>query len=128
GFDVVDINFTTHKDNMVKRLAKDLEDGKAFILELYSEEFLSYQMFMTRKGKITYSAPAGEHDDVVSAKMLQHWGIVEAGVPGFQAINLSEDESMLSAEAMDELQDMTDDFSDLLDEEDLQELAQARQD
>lgn len=128
GFDVVDINFTTHKDNMVKRLAKDLEDGKAFILELYSEEFLSYQMFMTRKGKITYSAPSGEHDDVVSAKMLQHWGIVEAGVPGFQAINLSEDETMLSAEAMDELQDMADDFSDLLDEEDLREIEQARQD
>jgi hypothetical protein len=44
-------------------------------------EFEQYQLNQTEKGRITYSAPSGEHDDVVSAKMLQHWGIVNEGVP-----------------------------------------------
>lgn len=81
GFDVVGINFTTYKDKMVRLLARDMEDGKAFVLDDQLHEFEQYELNMTPGGRITYSAPDGEHDDVVAAKMLQHWGIVNEGVP-----------------------------------------------
>lgn len=81
GFDVIGKNFTTWKDKMVKLLAKDMEDGKAFVLEQEVEEFEQFELNMTPGGRVTYSAPSGEHDDVVAAKMLQHWGIVNEGVP-----------------------------------------------
>jgi hypothetical protein len=81
GFDVIGKNFTTWKDKMVKLLAKDMEDGKAFLLEKELEEFEQFELNMTPGGRITYSAPSGEHDDAVAAKMLQHWGIVNEGVP-----------------------------------------------
>lgn len=81
GFDVLGKNFTTWKDKMVRLLAKDMEDGRAFILEEELEEFENYQINMTPGGRITYSAPQGEHDDAVAAKMLQHWGLVNEGVP-----------------------------------------------
>lgn len=91
GYDVVPINFTTHKNNMVKLLAKDLEETRAFILEDgHKVEFENYAMNMTPSGKITYSAPEGEHDDVVSAKMLQHWGVVNEGVPGAMVVSVDD--------------------------------------
>jgi hypothetical protein len=37
GFDVIGLNFTTWKDKMVKLLAKDLEDGRCFLLDDTSE-------------------------------------------------------------------------------------------
>ena len=81
GYDVVGLNFTTHKANMVRLLAKDLEENRAFVLEDANlDEFESYTMTMTPGGKMTYSAPEGEHDDVVAAKMLSHWGCVNEGV------------------------------------------------
>jgi hypothetical protein len=83
GYDVIGVNFTTHKNNMVKLLAKDLEVAHAFVLtDARAEEFENYLMNITPAGRYTYSAPAGEHDDVVSAKMLQHWAMVNEGVPG----------------------------------------------
>lgn len=91
GYDVVPINFTTHKNNMVKLLAKDLEESRAFVLEDgHKVEFENYAMNMTPSGKITYSAPEGEHDDVVSAKMLQHWGVVNEGVPGAMVLSIDD--------------------------------------
>jgi hypothetical protein len=87
GYDVVGINFNTHKTNMVKLLAKDLEETRAFVLDERLNEFEDYTMIITEGGRIKYSAPEGEHDDVVSAKMLSHWGCVNEGVPEVQLIS-----------------------------------------
>jgi hypothetical protein len=89
GLDVVGVNFTTHKANMVRLLANDIERGRAFILDeptgVY--EFEAYLMDVTPGGRYTYSAPEGEHDDIVSAKMLQHFGLVNEGVPEITVIS-----------------------------------------
>lgn len=91
GYDVVPINFTTHKANMVKLLGKDLEKAHAFVLdEAYIDEFENYTMNVTPGGRLQYSAPEGEHDDVVSAKMLQHWGLINEGVPDIQTVTAVE--------------------------------------
>lgn len=87
GYDVVGLNFTTHKTNMVRLLAKDLEENRAFIIEPGKDEFEDYAMTMSPAGKMTYSAPEGQHDDVVAAKMLAHWGCVNEGVPDVQIIS-----------------------------------------
>lgn len=87
GYDVVGVNFTTHKANMVRLLANDLERGRAYVLDTKLDEFESYQMNMTAAGRMTYSAPEGEHDDVVSAKMLSHWGCVNEGVPDVHTLD-----------------------------------------
>jgi hypothetical protein len=81
GFDVIGLNFTTWKDKMVKLLAKDIEDGRSFLLTEQLDEFEQYELHLTEKGRASYSAPSGENDDAVAAKMLQHWAIVNEGVP-----------------------------------------------
>jgi hypothetical protein len=98
GFDVVGINFTTWKDKMVRLLSRDMEDGKAFVLEEQVNEFEQYELNITPGGRVTYSAPDGEHDDVVSAKMLQHWGIVNEGVPDAVMIDGVDTRSLEEAE------------------------------
>lgn len=120
GFDVVPINFTTHKANMVKLLAKDLEDGRAYVLEEGElDEFHNYAMNVTPGGKFTFSAPEGEHDDAVSAKMLQHHGLVNEGVPGITT--LSSEDPYEEVEPLDaETEDVEDEasWSDLVDADD----------
>jgi len=123
GFDVVGINFTTHKANMVRLLANDLERGKAVILgdpEYGLTEFENYEMGVTPGGRYTYSAPEGEHDDVVSAKMLQHWGLVQEGVPEVQTLStadpLPEDGQYADSDPWDaDDEDDAGDYSDLID-------------
>jgi hypothetical protein len=128
GFDVVGVNFTTHKANMVRLLANDLERGMAFVLDEMLTEFEDYEMNSTPAGRITYSAPDGRHDDVVSAKMLQHHGIVNEGVPGLTILN----EETLAAprssgrDAEDEWWDSDDDdaeYDDLIDPDESPELS-----
>lgn len=112
GYDVVGLNFTTHKTNMVRLLAKDLEEGEAFILhDGEMEEFRSYMMTMSPAGRMTYSAPEGQHDDVVSAKMLSHWGCVNEGFGEITILTASEPVARLDDDAEE-------DFSDLLEETD----------
>lgn len=99
GFDVIGMNFTTWKDKMVKLLAKDMEDGKAFVLNNEQlTEFENYELHVTEKGRVTYSAPQGEHDDAVAAKMLQHWTIVNEGVPDATIIDGVDTSSINAAE------------------------------
>jgi hypothetical protein len=121
GFDVVGVNFTTHKANMVRLLANDLERGRAMILsdaEYGSVEFENYMLGITPGGRYTYSAPEGEHDDVVSAKMLQHWGLVNEGVPEVQLLNSDslapEGDQTDDSNPWDE-DDEDGDYSDLID-------------
>lgn len=115
GYDVIGIKFgNENKNNMVKLLAKDLELSHAFVLEEGLHEFEDYTMTVTPGGKWTYSAPEGDNDDVVSAKMLQHHGLVNEGVPGVTVLDGSgvdvTDDHLEPWERTDE-----EDFSDLID-------------
>lgn len=118
GFDVVGINFSTHKSNMVRLLANDLERGRAFILDEKINEFEDYGMTITPAGRITYSAPEGEHDDVVSAKMLSHWGCVNEGYGNVTLLSADNPTADLigDSDPWDE-EESGDDFSDLIDME-----------
>lgn len=124
GFDVIGKNFTTWKDKMVRLLAKDIEDGKAFLYDdgkTGIEEFEQYELNITPGGRITYSAPSGDHDDIVSAKMLQHWGLVNEGVPDAVMISGVDVSSIRDAEVShpdDDEMPEDDDWSDILDEDD----------
>jgi hypothetical protein len=106
---------------MVRLLANDLERGRAMILsdaEYGSVEFENYMLGITPGGRYTYSAPEGEHDDVVSAKMLQHWGLVNEGVPEVQLLNSDslapEGDQTDDSNPWDE-DDEDGDYSDLID-------------
>lgn len=137
GFDVVGINFTTFKNKMVVALAKDLEQGKAWLLgDAHIVEFENYMMGQTPSGRITYSAPEGEHDDVVSAKMLSHWGITTEGSPSVQIMSGSGTELLEDLDPWDPKNDRNPedpdpeldegDFSDLVDDDpDLEDFAAA---
>lgn len=129
GYDVVGVNFTTHKANMVRLLANDLEAGKAFVLSEKISEFNSYQMDQTKSGKLTYSAPDGQHDDVVSAKMLSHWGCVNYGSSDFIILSPNVPESLEEPdERSDQVDDEFDDYSDfeLTEDEILDQLAEGK--
>ena len=90
GFDVVGINFTTHKQNMVRLLAKDVEESAAFLLPERMVEFEDYMMEMTDAGRMKYHAPegAGNYDDAVAAKMLQHWGLINEAIGDVQVLDV----------------------------------------
>lgn len=81
GTDVVPIKFTNDwKEKAVKLLAADMERGKAFILEEQKKEFEGYEFEVTNAGRFKFEA-ATDHDDEVSAKLLQHWGIHHNAMP-----------------------------------------------
>jgi phage FluMu gp28-like protein len=91
GYDVVGVNFTKTKQHMVTQLSKDLEDGLVRLFEGEEiHEFENYTYKITEAGRWTYSAPEGQHDDCVAAKMLQHWGIVQEGAPDVTAISAAD--------------------------------------
>lgn len=92
GFDVVPINFKKYKQQMVIQLSKDLEDGMCRIDQ--NEEIHEYENYtykVTDAGNWTYSAPEGQFDDVVSAKMLQNWGIQKEGAPDVTPISADDE-------------------------------------
>jgi hypothetical protein len=117
GYDVEGVNFTTHKPQMVRLLANDLEQHKAFLLDTGLDEFRNYSMNTTPSGRLNYSAPEGQHDDIVSAKMLAHWGAVNLGFGDFTVVAL--DGSALPSEDTDEFDSSggEDDYADLLDQD-----------
>jgi hypothetical protein len=118
GYDVVGINFTTWKNKMVTLLGKDLEVGRAFILDdAYLNEFEAYAMNATKTGKLQYSAPEGEHDDVVSAKMLSHWGLVNEGAPNIQFVGASDPSDPSDESDPGDTEDESEDWSDLVDDD-----------
>ena len=83
GLDVVGINFASGniKERMVRLLAADIEQGRAFITEDERDEFESYEYNITTAGRYKFEAAVG-HDDKVSAKLMQNWGVVHEGAPG----------------------------------------------
>jgi hypothetical protein len=102
GLDVVEVNFGSgrQKEAMVKLLAADLEHGRAKILMEQLEEFDSYEYNLTPTGRYQFEAAVG-HDDYVSAKMLQNWGIVHEAPPG--AVSLNTEGEDAAAEEDDEV-------------------------
>lgn len=116
GFDVIGVNFTTHKSNMVRLLANDLERNHAFVLDELISEFENYSMTMSAAGRIQYAAPEGQHDDVVSAKMLAHWGCVNEGYADVRMVTPAGGEEPEPSNPWDE-DDEEEDFSDLIDED-----------
>lgn len=123
GYDVIGLNFTTHKTNMVRLLAKDIEESRAFILDECYHEFRNYSMTQTPSGRMNYSAPEGQNDDVVSAKMLQHWGLVNEGVPEVMVISSEGEDDQFDGndpwidEEYESYDDLLDDDEDLTDQE-----------
>jgi hypothetical protein len=123
GYDVIGMKFSNeNKPNMVKLLAKDLEKAHAFVLddEFVNSEFQAYTMTVTPGGRYTYSAPEGMHDDVVSAKMLQHHGLVNEGVGNVEMLTPSTAD--LGVDPSDDPDgDEYDAWDDLVDDEPLPE-------
>jgi len=60
------------KSSMVTRMILAIEAGwhKAPRIPAIEHEFASYELSVTKTGLHSYSAPDGEHDDIVSAAML----------------------------------------------------------
>jgi phage FluMu gp28-like protein len=88
GLDVVPMNFGAGrwKENAVKLLAADLEHGLAHVLVDQVEEFESYEYELTPAGRYKFEAATG-HDDEVSAKLLEHWGMVHEGPPDSRPVD-----------------------------------------
>lgn len=86
GIDAVPQKFSNDwKEKAVKLLAADLEHGRAFILQDQLPEFEGYEFSMTPAGKYKFEAASG-HDDEVSAKLLEHWGMRHMGPPSVHEI------------------------------------------
>lgn len=89
GLEIIPIVFTNAwKESAVKLLAADLEQGRAHVLEEQLPEFSSYAMSITPGGRYKFEAASG-HDDEVSAKLLEHWGLVHEGPGGVVVIDAS---------------------------------------
>lgn len=88
GLDVIPVNFSTSrwKERAVTLLAADLERGDAHILDEQVPEFESYEYEITDAGRYKFQARTG-HDDEVSAKLLEHWGIVHEAPPTVRVID-----------------------------------------
>lgn len=90
GLDVIPVKFTNDwKEKAVKLLAADLEQGKAFILPEQVREFESYEMSMTEAGRLKFEAATG-HDDEISAKLLEHWGLYHEAPPAVHNFEVEE--------------------------------------
>jgi hypothetical protein len=120
GYDVIGVNFSgQNKPNMVKLLAKDLEKAHAFVLdnEFVDLEFRAYTMSVTPGGRYTYAAPEGMWDDVVSAKMLQHHGVVNEGVGNVEMLTPAADLGVVEADPSGDPEEEFDPWDDLLDDD-----------
>jgi hypothetical protein len=70
-------------------------------------------MDVTPTGRYTYAAPEGQHDDVVSAKMLAHWGAVNEGSGAVQIIDADETPVQRAAPTESPLSADTDPWGDM---------------
>lgn len=92
GIDVVGVQFTQPwKQQAVRLLAKDLERGAAHILEDQRGEFEAYEYEITAAGRYVFEAARG-HDDEVSAKLLEHWGVAHEGPPDVHEVEVAVEE------------------------------------
>lgn len=103
GLDVVPVNFGSGniKERMVRLLAADFEHGRAFIPEAMRDEHEHYEYEISPLGRFKFAAPDGEHDDKVSAKMLENWGCVHEAPAGIQAYMPALDDEPLEDDGLD---------------------------
>lgn len=98
GLDVIPIQFTNQKkEQMARLLAADLEKGQAFVLGDMQTEFESYEFSLTPSGRYQFEAATG-HDDMVDAKMLEHWGMVHEGGQGIEVLDINRDGDLEGSE------------------------------
>ena len=100
GYDVVPVKFTNQwKQQAVMLLSSDLERGNAYIEECQTDEFQIYSYEHNHEtGRTKYAAPEGAHDDEVSAKLLQHWALVNFGTADVRVLDLNEPVEMETPE------------------------------
>lgn len=86
GFDVIPIKFTPQwKQMAVYLLSADLERNAAFLIPEQLNEFRQYRYEVSETtGRMKFAAPEGAYDDEVSAKMLEHWGVIHFGAPNVE--------------------------------------------
>lgn len=124
GYDVVPINFTKTKQHMVVQLGKDLEDGYVRLDRAEDiSEYENYSYKVTEGGRWTYSAPEGQHDDCVSAKMLQHWGLMQEGVP--TVVGMDADPAKDAPIPLEAPERPEDDWSDLVEQANATDIVEA---
>lgn len=103
GVDVIPIKFSNDwKEKAVKRLAADMEKGDAHILEEQLPEFESYEYSVTESGRYKFEAASG-HDDEVSAKLMEHWGVVFEGPPDIQVLDVDVENQEVETGEVEEL-------------------------
>lgn len=81
------------KEGAVKRLAADMERAQAHIIPEMLGEFETYEMNITPNGKMVFEASSG-HDDEVSAKVLEHHGLIQVGVPTINVGSVEPEEGL----------------------------------
>lgn len=95
GIDLIPIKFNEGgwKEKAVKRLAADIENGHAHILEEQRTEFESYEYSVTDAGRYKFEAASG-HDDEVSAKLIENWMAVFEGPPDIKVVSGDEPDNI----------------------------------
>lgn len=91
GMSVHGVNFNSAKikNDVVQAHQMSLDTGRFTLphpesehapqdADVLREEHEEYRVFITDKGRISYSAPKGEHDDMVIASTLANWGKIRA--------------------------------------------------
>lgn len=101
GYDIVPINFTKWKEQAVKLLVSDIEQGRAFIHKDQLSEFQHYSYSITATGRWKYAAAKG-HDDEVSAALLANWGVVHEGAPSVQTLTIDMSGAQSAGDIWDE--------------------------
>lgn len=90
GLDANGIAFSAPWKRMaVTKLAADLEQGRAHILEEQRPEFESFEYEISPAGTWKFHAASG-HDDEVDAKLLEHWGMEGEGSADIDEVDLEE--------------------------------------
>lgn len=87
------VTFTQRsKQEMVTRMTVAIESGwfKCPRINRIEEEFSAYEVTVTKSGLHSYSAPEGDHDDVVSAAMLAISGAYASAMAD-EALSVVED-------------------------------------
>lgn len=85
--------------------------------ELISE-FNSYESNLSPSGLITYSAPAGKHDDIVSAMMLAHAALLQYGERTYDVRFLDDLASLADPKALKPPKDSIESFYAALTDDD----------
>ncbi len=85
GIDVHPYNMGHHtkKSQLVEQLMLDIEGARMWLpkeAERLLYELQIYRRSLTTAGNVRYSAPDGEHDDMVIALALANWGVRRMGL------------------------------------------------